>query len=320
MDPSCGRELDPVVDEVNQHFQNPVRVGIDQRNFRIDRGFDPDLILIGSRLHHRDCLLDDLSDRNTARLDPQLAALGARRLQQVADHGLQLRDALQRRSQVIGLPRRDRSGQPIEHQRQVLVNAGQGRAQFVRNVRQKLVLEFQLLPAGDVECAQQRLPFHRIAHRPFQMLTGDVALDQVVLHALVHGLHREHFVVLAGKNYHRHVGSLLDDAPESFGAMAVRQIQIQQHQRGRLCRQRLQGIRQPRHTFHLDWWIGLDQSEPHQVRVPRIVFNQQNVRRRFHYFFPSAVAPIQTGIVRWTGRQKNRLPVSRRAHSFRICG
>jgi hypothetical protein len=42
------------------------------------------------------------------------------------------------------------------------VNAGQGRAQFVRNMRQELVFEFQLLLLSDIEGAQQPLPFHGV--------------------------------------------------------------------------------------------------------------------------------------------------------------
>ena len=79
----------------------------------------------------------------------------------------------------------DRAGQTVKEQRNVLMNASQWRAQFVGNMRKKTVLEFDLLLAADFERAQQRLPLDRISHRSFQIAAGHVALDQIILHALV---------------------------------------------------------------------------------------------------------------------------------------
>src|SRR6266404_7991117 len=70
-------------------------------------------------------------------------------------------------------------------------------------MRQKLILEFQLLLAGNFQRTQQRLPFYGITHGTFQLLAGNVALDQVVLDAQVYGLHGQRLVVLTGKDHHR---------------------------------------------------------------------------------------------------------------------
>jgi hypothetical protein len=114
--------------------------------------------------------------------------------------------------------------------------------QFVRHVRQKLILEFQLLLAGDFQRTQQRLPFYGITHGTFQLLAGNVPLDQVVLDAQVYGLHGQRLVVLTGQDHHRHIGRLFHDLSESFRAAAVGQVQIQQHHRRRFLAQTLQGI------------------------------------------------------------------------------
>ncbi len=94
----------------------------------------------------------------------------------------------------------------------------------MRNVGQKLILEFQLLHAGDVESAQHPLPFHRVAEGALQLFAGDVAFDQVVLHALVDGFHRQSRIVLTRKDHHRHIGRLLPDPAKGFGAVAVGQV------------------------------------------------------------------------------------------------
>ncbi len=107
-----------------------------------------------------------------------------------------------------------------------------GRAQFVGNVRQELVLEFQLLLLSDVQGAQQPLAFHGVADGALQLLAGNVAFDQVVLHSLMHRLDGQRFIVLAGKHHHRHVGRVLHDAAKGFRSVAVGQVQIQQHDGG----------------------------------------------------------------------------------------
>ena len=110
--------------------------------------FEADVFFGGGGPHHRDRLLNQFADIDAARFDAQLAAIGAGGFEQVADHGVQLIHTLEDGFQVVGLVRRHGAGQPVQKERDVLVNAGQRCTQFVRNVGQKLVLEFKLLLCG----------------------------------------------------------------------------------------------------------------------------------------------------------------------------
>jgi len=103
---------------------------------------------------------------------------------------VQLIHTLEDGFEVVSLVRLHDPSQPIQENRDVLVNASQRCTQFVRNVGQKLVLEFKLLLAADIQRAQQPLPFHRIADGTLQLFASDVALDQVVLNAQVNGFER----------------------------------------------------------------------------------------------------------------------------------
>jgi hypothetical protein len=125
------------------------------------------------------------------------------------------------------------AGQPVQKQCDVLMNAGQRGSQFVRNVRQELVLEIDLLFLSDFECAHKGLPFHGIADGPLQMLAGDVAFDQIVLNSLMDRLHGQRFIILAGKHDDRYVGRVLHNSTKGFRAAAIGKVQIQQHDGGR---------------------------------------------------------------------------------------
>ena len=136
------------------------------------------------------------------------------------------------RSLPLQLVRHHGTSQPVQKECDVLVNAGQRCAQLVRNVGQKLVLEFKLLLAGDIQRAQQSLPFHRIADGTLQLFAGHVAFDQAVLNAVADGFERQRLIVLTRKDHHRHVRSLLHDPAKGFCAVAVGKVRIEQYQRG----------------------------------------------------------------------------------------
>ena len=102
----------------------------------------------------------------------------------------------------------------------------------MRNVRQKLVLEFKLLLAGDIQSAQQPLSFHRIADGTLQLFAGDLTFDQVVLNTEVDGFERQRLIVLPRKDHHRHVRRLLHDPAKGFCAVTVGKVQVEQYQRG----------------------------------------------------------------------------------------
>jgi hypothetical protein len=79
----------------------------------------------------------------------------------------------------------------------------------------------------DFKRPYQRLPFHRIADGAFQMLAREIAFDQIVLYTVMHRLHRQYFVILAGKHNHRHVGRMFHDPAEGFRPAAIGQVQVQ---------------------------------------------------------------------------------------------
>src|ERR1039458_3857156 len=141
-------ELDTVVDQVDQDFEGSIGIGIDELDGLIQRSYGVDFFWDWGGMHHRDRLLDQFADSDAARFNAELATIGARGFEQVADHGVQLIHALEDGLQVVRLVRREWARQPVQQERDVLVNAGQRRAQFVRNMGQKLILEFKLLLAG----------------------------------------------------------------------------------------------------------------------------------------------------------------------------
>ncbi len=98
---------------------------------------------------------------------------------------------------MIVLLRAEVSRHSIDQKGSELMNAGQRSPQFVRYVREKLILEFQLLLSAHLQRAQQSLPLHRIAHGPFQTAAGDCAFYQIILHPLMQGLRRQRFIVLS---------------------------------------------------------------------------------------------------------------------------
>jgi hypothetical protein len=67
----------------------------------------------GGGSHHGDCLLNQFPDIDAARFNAQLAAIGARGFQQVADHGVQLIHTLEDGAQVVSRVGRDRTRQPV---------------------------------------------------------------------------------------------------------------------------------------------------------------------------------------------------------------
>jgi hypothetical protein len=164
---------------------------------------------------------------------------------------------------------------------------GQGRAQFVRDVRQELVLEFQLLFLTHVQRPQQPLPFHGIAYGPLQMLAGDVAFNQVILHSLVDRLEGQSLIVLAGEHHHRHIGRVFQHAAEGFRAAAVGQVQVQQHHGGCFPGQRSETLGQTRDTIYIHPGFAFDQAKADQVGISRVVFDQQYLRGWLVHYSPT---------------------------------
>ena len=94
----------------------------------------------------------------------------------------------------------------------------------MRNVRQELILELQLLLAAHIERSQQGLTLDGIAHGVRQLLAIESALDQVILHSLVQGFGREFFVVMTGEHHDGHPGRVLQQTAIGLRSAAVGKV------------------------------------------------------------------------------------------------
>ena len=83
-------ELESVINQIDQHIEYPVGIGIHQRHSNASDQLHADLLFLRQRPHHCDCLLGQFDEGEATGFDAQLSRLSARRLQQVADHGVEL--------------------------------------------------------------------------------------------------------------------------------------------------------------------------------------------------------------------------------------
>jgi hypothetical protein len=65
----CRSEFDSVINQVDQNFQDAVRIPVHERNAGIQPHFQPDLLLASDGLHHGHCLPDQVSNRHRVRLN-----------------------------------------------------------------------------------------------------------------------------------------------------------------------------------------------------------------------------------------------------------
>ena len=187
----------------------------------------------GTWAHHGNGLAHEFTDIDAARFDAKFAAIGAGGFQQVANHGVQLIDALQHGFKVIHLIRRDGTGQTIQKKRHVLVNASERSSQFVRNVGEESILKFELLFASNVQRADETLALDSVTKGALQLFAGDLAFYEVILNSEMDGFVGERVIILAGKNYNRHVGHFLHNSAKGLRPVTVGKIQIEKHERGR---------------------------------------------------------------------------------------
>lgn len=266
-------ELDPVLDEIDQHLENAVGIAVDKRNPGVDTHLQPNFFFARGGLHHGDGLPDQISKHDAARFNADFSGLCPAGFQQIANHGSQLVDALQNRFKMIALFRADFAGQAVEQDGGKLVNAGQRGAQFMRNMRQKLILELQLLLAAHLQGTQQRLAFHGVAHGPIQSTAGDGAFHQIVLHALMEGLDGECFVVLSRQDDDGHIRGFLQHLAKGFRSLAVRKVQVEQDDGGRFVLEGGKAVGQPIDAVHVNRRLAFHQPQAHQIRVSRVVFD-----------------------------------------------
>src|ERR1700693_155373 len=75
IDPSGGLQLNAIVDEVDEHLQNAIGIGIHKRNPAIQSNFQGNLFFLGGGGHHGNCLLDEVGDSDAAWFDADFSRL-----------------------------------------------------------------------------------------------------------------------------------------------------------------------------------------------------------------------------------------------------
>src|SRR5580698_10860452 len=108
----------------------------------------------------------------------------------------------------------------------------EGSAEFVRDVREKLVLEFQLLFAADLERKQKRLALDGVPDGTIQFAVAEITFYQIVLHALMQRFDGQPFIILARQDHDRNLRSLGENFAKGFRSLAVGKIQVEQHYGG----------------------------------------------------------------------------------------
>jgi hypothetical protein len=132
----------------------------------------------------------------------------------------------------------------------------------------RLVLELHLVA----------LPLDGVLHRAQQQLALEPALHQVVLRAALHRRERDRLVVVAGQDDDRHARRVRVDPGEGLEAEAVREREVEQHERRRLLAEQLEAGRQA---------LGAQQGERRarilrehladEPRVPRVVLDEEDL-------------------------------------------
>ena len=97
-----------------------------------------------------------------------------------------------------------------------------------RNEFRRDVGDFVNQPLGFAQGHFVALAFNRVTHRALQQVAIDVALDQIILRAGLHGLNGDLIVIRGGQYDNRYVGNEAVNAGESFESVAVRQGEVEQ--------------------------------------------------------------------------------------------
>jgi len=95
----------------------------------------------------------------------------------------------------------------------------------------------------------------------FQVIAGDLILDEVVLHALMKRFDSQFFVILTGQNDDGHIVWFVEQGSEGLRSMAVRKIKVQQYQSGRILAHCGKSISKPVYATHVHRGVALDQAQ-----------------------------------------------------------
>jgi hypothetical protein len=120
------------------------------------------------------------------------------------------------------------------------------------------------------------LALDRVAHRAHQEPPLDLALDQVVLRADVHGAHREVLVVVAGEHHDRQMHRRDVHPRHRLQPLRIGQREIEEHHLERPFGDQLQRLAEPGDVDHVECFAGLAEQLADQTSVTRVVLDEQD--------------------------------------------
>jgi hypothetical protein len=131
---TSGSELKGVAEKVEENLENAVGVGVNKQWIGVRLVHEADVALGGGSAKHLDSFADDVLQVDAVALDPEFSGIDASGFEEVVDHGAELIDTFEDDVEGLFLVGRDGAGQAIEQDGGELVDTGERRAEFVRNV------------------------------------------------------------------------------------------------------------------------------------------------------------------------------------------
>ena len=149
------RVLVRVRQQIEEHLADSAVVGFDVRQVLLDTHGEALVLLLEVRPHLPADPLGQGSDRGRLRLDPKLARVAARQVEQVVDHLLQVSGAFRDHLRRLELPRVERLPLRGQHLREAL-DHGHRSAELVRDGEHEVVLHL-LDPVSLASVALERV-------------------------------------------------------------------------------------------------------------------------------------------------------------------
>src|ERR1700722_10208242 len=132
------------------------------------------------------------------------------------------------------------------------------------------------------------MAFDRMAKRPGERAVFDLAFDQIVLRAFLHGFCSHPLVVQAGQHDHRDVWGDSACPPYRIETMAIRQPHVQQDNIHSTLRKMCLGFTQAQEVSQIETvWTFFAEHLAEQADISCIVFNEENLNRLFLHEFTS---------------------------------
>ncbi len=120
---------------------------------------------------------------------------------------------------------------------------------------------------------------------------ADASLDQVILGPFADGFRRQRLVVHARQHNHWQMGRRGNEVFQRGDPATIGQAEIDQHDVEGGDPQAIDGIGHRLHVRHVEWLRGPCQRISQQPRVARIIFDQQNAKRRTAWLYSLVAQP-----------------------------